>query len=188
MLEQISKGHHDLIAIKKYTTRPPRHNETISTACDLHFLCAESDIKKMEIHYQFKEHWYGIDLSEIESVLEAGKYPCLIIRDYPVLIKLRRTYGKRSLTFYIQGAYSCCCDLGLLLRNQGRSENDIQAALDTNKTNFDEYYYHMTQDMFDDIHLFDAFIINYYDEKFLGQFEYHLKVDKKGKSIEERVR
>lgn len=182
LLEQISQMDHDLVAIKKYTTRCPRGNENPKTACDLHFYSDESKIKSMEFSYEFKNEWYGIDKAEIENALRKGKYPSVIIRDYPTLIKLRETYGTRSLAFYIQGAFSGR-DLNSLLRKQGRSRKEAKEAVKRNKLNFDMYYHYMTQDLFDDMNLFDAFIVNYYDEKFLGQFEYHLKSDRKRQAI-----
>jgi len=172
-----------LVAIKKHTTRSPRNNEGVDVSCDLYFCCEKSKILSMKYYYQFKDEWYGIDETEIEKVLRNDKYPCLIIRDYPVLIKLRKDYGKKSLAFYIQGVYSGS-DLESLLLRQGRSKVDAREAVISNKTNFDMYYHYMTQDLFDDMNLFDAFIINYYDERFLGQFEYHIKVDKKSQSVE----
>ena len=183
LLEQISSMEHDLVAVKKLTTRSPRINEDVNKSCDLQFCCSEKKIKAMKYHYQFKNEWYGIDETEIEKVLNKGKYPCIIIRDYPVLIKLRNNYGKRSLAFYIQGVYSGG-DLESLLRKQGRSEQDIIEAVNTNKLNFNMYYQYMIQDLFEEMDLFDAFIINYYDEKFLGQFEHHIKIDRKRQFME----
>ena len=183
LLEQISQIEHDLVAVKKYTTRSPRNNENPKKACDLHFNHSEKAIRDMQYHYCFKGEWYGIDSSDIMSTMYKGKYPCVIIRDYPILIKLREHFGRRSLAFYIQGAFSGE-DLKQVLRKQGRNNKEIEEAVETNKTNFDMYFHYMTQDLFDDIDLFDAFIINYYDEKFLQQFEYHIKVDRKRVMLE----
>jgi guanylate kinase len=184
-ISNIENTEHDLVAIKKFTTRSPRGSENMETSCDLHFHCERLKIESMKYHYQFKDEWYGFDETEIEDVLGKGKYPCIIIRNYPVLIDLRKHYGKQSLAFYIQGAYSGG-DLESLLLRQGRSKQAAREAVINEKLNFNEYYHYMTQDLFDDMHLFDAFIINYYDERFLGQFEYHIRVDKKRHSMEVR--
>ena len=171
LLEQISTQDKEMVAIKKYTTRKPREYENPNTSNDLYFGCTVEQVQEKKYSYPFKGHWYGIDSHEIDEMLARGKYPMVIVRDYPTIVSLKHDYGDDTLSFYIQGAYSGS-ELRKLLVDQGREMESVLDDIEKNKTNFDEYYKYLKQD------LFDRFIFNYYDDSFLGQVEYFLEKDK----------
>ena len=186
LLEKITNpAHSDMVAIKKYTTRSPRDDNEKIEAHDLIFSQSVDYIKSLTYKYPFKDEWYGIDEKDITNAPNKGKYPCVILRDYPTITTLRAKYDENSLAYYIQGVYSGN-DLKQLLLKQGRSENEADSAVARNQENFDQYYTHLTKDFFEDKNLFDGIIINYYNETFIGQFNYYLKRDKKNNAKEEK--
>ncbi|MDR0889965.1 MAG: hypothetical protein LBM28_04885 [Oscillospiraceae bacterium] len=175
LLETISHKDSSMSPIKKLTTRKPRSYESIGSSPDLYFASVESDIKALEYSYEFNGEWYGISKTHIDDALIAGKYPLVIVRDYPTITKLISDYPKQSLAFYIQGIYSDS-KLKIKLLDQGRDSTDVEENIRRNKTNFDLYIEYLQKD------LFDRCIFNYYDDTFLKQMEYFVEKDRKSES------
>jgi guanylate kinase len=87
--------------VKKYTTRKKPDEQHIKN--DLHYGCRQTDIHKNcgLLIYEYENELYGIVRNEIDTVLSEGGDAVLIVRDYRVLIELKKIYPF-AITIYVR--------------------------------------------------------------------------------------
>jgi guanylate kinase len=165
-MEEMPKVDAKIVPIMKYTTRGPRSFENESSPIDLIFNYCPKKIEALKYKYEYVGHQYGIDLSQIECALSKGKIPIVIVRNYEVIIELKRDFPS-ALTFYIHSAYTGE-ELKKILTAQGRQDIDINERRQRERENFNDYMKYLRRE------LFDHHIYNYYDDSLIAQMRFYL--------------
>lgn len=157
LLQRIEKWDSSIEHVKKLTTRSPRVYETeeVRSWLDLEFEKEEKKIRNCEYKYEYDSEWYGIRKSHIESLLERGLNPVVIVRDCETIRRIKRDYNN-AFVFYLQSGLSGE-DLKKKLKEQGRGDIEIQDRMERLKSDFDDFVAHRE--------LFDEVIINYFEVK-----------------------
>lgn len=157
LLKRIEKWDSSIEHVKKLTTRSPREYETeeVRNWLDLEFERDEKDIAKCKYKYEYADEWYGIRKNHIESVLERGLNPLVIVRDCETIRRIKRDYNN-AFVLYLQSGLSGE-DLERKLKEQGRGDIEIQDRMGRLKGDFDDFVAH--RDLFDEV------IVNYFEVK-----------------------
>ena len=166
MLTQLSSYRADIIPIKKYTTRGSRGEEPEEETIDLKLKQDTKDVKKCKYTYHYCGNFYGIRKEDIDIVLKRNKNPIVIVANCNTIDKIKRDYHN-ALILYVNSALS-----GEDLKEQllkYRDPVDVEERMRRQKNGFIDYVQHMNK------HLFDNFLVNYYDETFLQQIEFVLE-------------
>ncbi len=166
ILTQLVNYRDDIIPIKKYTTRSARPDEPEEETIDLRLKQDTKDVKKCKYTYHYCGKFYGIKKEDIDTVLRKNKNPIVIVANCNTIDKIKQDYCD-ALIFYVHSALS-----GEDLKEQllkYRDPVDVEERMRRQKNGFIDYIQHMNK------HLFDNFIINYYDETFLQQVEFVLE-------------
>lgn len=158
--------HGDKVSVvKKYSDRELRTGE--ENAIEIKPGCSTEEVKAMDYVYTgHNNKVYGFSKKEVDTELEAGKSPMVIIDDEDMLVQLCNEYAGRICPVYVQRNTT---DLDFIneLRDGGRSEEQINQRLNSR---------HKKQELWRRrANLFGyRFIINgkfLDDENFVGWFE-----------------
>ena len=166
MLTQLANYRDDIIPIKKYTTRGTRKGETEEETIDLKLKQDTKNVKKCKYTYHYCGNFYRIRKEDIDIVLKKNKNPIVIVANCNTIDKIKRDYCN-ALILYVNSALS-----GEDLKEQllkYRDPVDVEERMRRQKNGFIDYVQHMNK------HLFDNFLVNYYDETFLQQIEFVLE-------------
>ena len=158
LLEKLCcEKNHNFLPIKKYTTRNKRCYEKTCESVDLVFNCTESQTKSFKYNYMYKNEWYGIDKAELESALEKGLIPVVIIRSFETIREIKKDFDDVRVIFLIGESGQ---DLQKILKKQGRNLSEY----DDEKNDLSK----MVDDYTNNVDIINNCILNYlYDEKFL---------------------
>lgn len=166
MLIQLANYRDDVIPIKKYTTRRARKGEPDEESIDLKLKKDTNTVKKCNYTYHYCGHYYGIKKEDIDTVLKRNKNPIVIVANCNTIDKIKQDYHD-ALILYVNSGLS-----GEDLKKQllkYRDPVDVEERMQRQKNGFIDYVQHMNK------HLFDNFLVNYYDETFLQQIEFVLE-------------
>lgn len=166
MLTQLANYRDDIIPIKKYTTRSARICEPEEETIDLRLKQETKEVKKCKYTYHYCGKFYGIKKEDIDIVLKKNRNPIVIVANCNTIDKIKRDYSD-ALFFYVHSALS-----GEDLKEQLLKYGDpveVEERMRRQKNGFIDYIQHMNK------HLFDNFLVNYYDETFLQQIEFVLE-------------
>jgi len=121
----------DYEVVKKHTTRLERKEENKSRK-ELLFddEIKETEIQEMDIHYQFRGHWYGFNKSDIDAILQKGKSPITVVRRLETLRQLKVWYPD-LVTIYVQSNLSIA-EMKRYLTEKGHSIKEINERIDEN--------------------------------------------------------
>lgn len=166
MLTQLANYRDDIIAIKKYTTREARKGEPDEESIDLKLKQDISNVRKCKYTYHYCGNYYGIKKEDIDSVLKRNKNPIVIVANCNTIDRIKQDY-RDALILYVNTALSGDDLKKQLLKY--RDPVDVEERMKRQKNGFIDYIQHMNK------HLFDNFLVNYYDETFLQQIEFVLE-------------
>jgi guanylate kinase len=144
------------IVVRKKTTRAPRDGENMM---EFFFGCSKEEILKCDYYYTFRKrrnYWYGFNRKDIQSVLETGKSPLIVVRKIETISLLKRDFP---------GTIAILCQPGKnpaeQLRLHGHSAEEInERTADQDEIAIKEEYEH-------DKSMFDFIATNYFDGQFL---------------------
>lgn len=166
MLIQLANYRNDIIPIKKFTTREARKGEADEESIDLRFKQDTQDVKKCKYTYHYCGNFYGIRKEDIDIVLKRNKNPIVIVANCNTIDRIKQDY-RDALILYVNSGLS-----GNDLKEQllkYRDPVDVEERMRRQKNGFIDYVQHMNK------HLFNNFLVNYYDETFLQQIEFVLE-------------
>ena len=151
-----------LSVVKKMTTRKPRDNEKMLTDYDLQFGFSIEEVKNCDLHFSYRDEWYGIRIKDIDDILARDKNPILVIRRISIITELKQRYPDTVFTILCQSCFdeNELADF-LLKRNIPKKEVDSRLSSRFEKECRQEYQKNMN--------IFDRVIINYYDHRFLEE-------------------
>lgn len=160
MLTQLANYRDDIVPVKKYTTREARKGEPDEESIDLKLKQDTKNIRNCQYTYQFCGHYYGIKKGDIDSVLRENKSPIVIVANCDTIVKIKRDYHDALILYVVSGLSGQDLKEQLLLY---RDPVDVEERMSRQKNGFIDYVQHMNK------HLFNNFLVNYYDETFLQQ-------------------
>lgn len=174
MLEQLANRGLDVVPIKKLTTRNARPYEE-SDDIDLEYGVSNTEISKCEYRYNYAGETYGVSKKEIDSVLNSGRSPIVIVRSSLSIQQLKEDYPE-AICIYIKSAYTGK-DLKKQLREQGRTDIDIEERMSRQITDLHDYTSHF--------HLYDYVFSNLFDsDSLINQFDLALDMERKKRPLE----
>lgn len=170
MLTQLENYRDDIVPVKKYTTRGARNGESDEETIDLKLKQDTKNVKNCTYTYHYCSNYYGIKKEDIDGILKRNKNPIVIVANCNTIDKIKHDYHD-ALILYVNSGLS-----GEDLKEQllkYRDPVDVEERMRRQKSGFNDYVQHMNK------HLFDNFLVNYYDETFLQQIEFVLEEELK---------
>ncbi len=153
LLNNLHSINNCFVPIKEFTTRARRDYEDVS-AVDLVFSCSESYIKSCAIQYRYKNEYYGLDYNQIAAEICKGHIPVVIIHSFQTIREMKRIFSN-VITVFVFGLTGV--NLKQRLLEQGRSESQIQASIDSRQATL--------EDLENNIDIVDEYIYNLNEKK-----------------------
>lgn len=166
MLTQLENYRDDIVPVKKYTTREARKNEPNEESIDLKLKQDTKIVKKCKYTYHYCGNYYGIKKEDIDGILKRNRNPIVIVANCNTIDKIKQDYHDALILYVISGLSGEDLKEQLL---KYRDPVDVEERMRRQKNGFIDYVQHMNK------HLFDNFLVNYYDETFLQQIEFVLE-------------
>jgi guanylate kinase len=147
--------------VSKKTTRPPREYEPQDRTIELVFNTPKDEILKMDYHYKYRDNFYGFNKSDIDEVISQGTTAVLVVRRTDCIRKLKSQYpGSCAILVKARDKHV----IQAQLMAQGVSEAEMSLRL--NKL----FECEIQQEYAENTDIFDLTIYNYYDNRFLVEF------------------
>lgn len=173
VLRNLASYKNNIEAVKKLTTRQKRRSEerSYNEFIDLNFGCSNDEIRQCDYTYSYYDNNYGIKKSDIDQILNKNVNPMVIVASCETIAHIRNDYPDLLGIFVVSGLS------GEDLKNQLLTYQDpieIEERMERQKKSFEEYIRYIHH------HLFQYFLVNYYDDTFKNQLTYilHEEIEK----------
>lgn len=155
----------DFNIIKKYTDRKKRANE--ENAIEIKSECSKEELQGFEYSYIGKSNKiYVFSKSKIDTTLQMGKSPIVIVANEEMLLRLCNDYRGRVCPIYIQRD-TIDADFIRELEKEGRTDEEIRERLVGRHEMLDLYIKH--KKLFGDNYIINGQFLE--NDKLLGWFE-----------------
>jgi len=149
--------------VKKRTTRAPRKNENPNKNIEFIFACQKNEVEGCDYYYSFRNELYGFNINDINVILQNNLNAVIIIKAIDI-IKILKEMQKNTISILCDPVVHAEC-----------MEKHLEKSEDT-EDNIKRRLYHYDEEKFkveysNNLDIFDAIVVNKYDESFLVDFK-----------------